>query len=97
MEQKAHPLNLGHLGQKVPEYAVRPVRPKMERLALFYLGYLGHARAKYAVREFRPKRFQLALFDFGTVGTKTSDGPENGTTSGISAIGEQNALRNLGH
>ncbi|KAH9300251.1 hypothetical protein KI387_011834, partial [Taxus chinensis] len=49
LEQKAH-LNLGHLRQKVPEYATRPVRAKMEQLALFDLGHLEQESAKYAVR-----------------------------------------------
>ncbi|KAH9317011.1 hypothetical protein KI387_018780, partial [Taxus chinensis] len=87
-----HNLTLGHLGQKVPKYATRVFRPKLEQLALFNFGTFGTKSSE--------GRDSAGSGENGTTRTKSLGHLEHErakyAVQGFQPIGEQSALLNLG-
>ncbi|KAH9320659.1 hypothetical protein KI387_015298, partial [Taxus chinensis] len=73
---------MGCLGRKHAKDAVRANRPKLDHFAFFDL---GQKALKYADSGVSTENGKSRTKVLGTLGTKSSDGPENGTVSGISA------------
>ncbi|KAH9328151.1 hypothetical protein KI387_000259, partial [Taxus chinensis] len=73
------------LGQGALKYATRGFRPKIGKLALFNFGTFGTGKCEVRGLGVSAEIGTTRTKSFGTLGTKFSDGPENGTASGISA------------
>ncbi|KAH9303343.1 hypothetical protein KI387_014926, partial [Taxus chinensis] len=76
---------MGQLGQNCAKDAVRENRPKMGKLAPFNFGTFGTGKCEVRGKDDSAEIGTTCKISFGTLGTKLSDGPENGTALGISA------------